>query len=366
MGPTAQALADGRWVAIPQPPITLCDPLATVAGSDLYVVESGLTKCNPAAAVYHARTNRWTRLPSLPPAVGNQPALAWAGDRLVVVARKSGATFAYQPGSTRWSELAALPTNKKSVYSSVDLLWTGDQLFATVADGFPRTTATATATARTYALTANGGRWAPIAEIGEPKTGTIIDAQMATYDNSVYSLVDVAVSHDNPHDSYISGSVTLDHLTHHSWRTAGPTINNPKSAISLMSVAGAILATGSECPGLQDCTEEAATATLIRPGEDSTHLDPPLGTPYPRDIAAGAGTIVVTYPNGPDSYGSIALPGHGPKPGTTALYDINTKTWLKGPLAPTSSRTDDASTYWTVAGTVMLDTTGGWLLQPTS
>ncbi|MGH3158137.1 MAG: hypothetical protein ACRDNF_16380, partial [Streptosporangiaceae bacterium] len=120
------------------------------------------------------------------------------------------------------------------------------------------------------------------------------------------------------------------------------------------------------------CTMEDGAAALLWPGTHpvTVALKPKAGVPYPRDIAAGGQAIVVTYPEG---LGTVLLPGAGPVPGGSAIYEIATGRWLLGPTAPGSGSSFGA--YWTPYGVVSLGqpthTTldsphgpGGWLLRP--
>lgn len=156
-------------------------------------------------------------------------------------------------------------------------------------------------------------------------------------------------------------------------RTVASDRNAPiPGAVSLnWQVNGAILAAGSACPGLGGCTLEAGAAALLRPGaRDSTiPLLPKAGVPYPRDIAAGGQAIVVTYSEG---LGDPLPRDLEPAPGSSAIYDLATRTWLSGPTAAGSRA--DLGAYWTPYGVVSLGQptgttvdsthTGGWLLRP--
>jgi hypothetical protein len=154
----------------------------------------------------------------------------------------------------------------------------------------------------------------------------------------------------------------------------GPGI--PKSQVGLTQITGAVLVTGSICAGA--CTEEDAVAALLRPGahDPVTVLHPPAEVPYPYDIAGGGGAVVVTYPNGPNAFGENRLPGSGPAPGTTAIYDVAAGAWLRGPTIPDSHLLEASipGIYWTPFGVIALETpmvggtrgeaAGSWLLRP--
>ena len=166
------------------------------------------------------------------------------------------------------------------------------------------------------------------------------------------------MAHTNPNDTYNSGDVELLRLTPTAWTAVPLFAGPPLSQLELTPVDGAILAAGSSCPGLGPCTLEDGAATLLRPGGNPTAipLDPALGVPYARDIAAGARAVVVTYSEG------LGRPGPGPTTGNILIYNISASTWLRGPTAPDAP--EGRAAYWTPYGVVSLADSGGWLLRP--
>ena len=102
-------------------------------------------------------------------------------------------------------------------------------------------------------------------------------------------------------------------------------------------------------------------AALLRPGtRDATvRLLPAAGIPDPRDICAGGQAIVVSYAEG---LGNIAPAG--PPPGSSAVYDTVTGSWLRGPTAGGSRVI--FGTYWTPYGVVSLGSPASWLLRPSA
>ncbi len=349
-GPSAQRLAHGHWVSVPAAPVELCNPMAVWDGSALVVFEGPFNKCAPVAAAYDPRSNTWATLAPPPSTVGVEPAAAWGGGRLVLISNKTGAAFAWTPRSDHWQPIADLPATGVS-----SLTWTGSTFVAI--------TANQTTTAHAYRLGAAG--WQSLPDLPPPTTGVISWADGMVDDGAFYAYALVNIHHRNPNDSYVSGHVALWRLSAGRWVAVHLSAGAPKSDVILTGVAGGTIAAGSACPGL--CTLEDAELSLLRPGHDPSviRLRPPRPSsrvPYPYDIAAGAQAVVLTYPDGVDSIGYIALPGSGPAPGTTVIDDLATQTWLAGPTIPGAGRVHSASwgTYWTPYGVL----SSRWLLRP--
>lgn len=272
----------------------------------------------------------------------------------MLVSPVTGVTVTWSPATGQWHQIATLPSP-----GAASLGWTGRK-FLVITIGKAAT--------RAFAL--NGGRWARLPDLPRPSKGSIVEVATAADDRAIYALAGINVPHDNPNDTYNSGSAELLRLTATTWTPVPLAPGAPRSQLALAQVDGAILAAGSACPGLGGCTLEGGTAALLRPGaRDSTiPLLPKQGVPYPRDIAAGGQVIVVVYSEG---LGSPLPPDAGPTPGSSAIYDIATGTWLPGPTAVGSRA--DLGAYWTPDGVVSLgqppatvDSThiGGWLLRP--
>ncbi len=364
-GPSAQQLARGRWVQVPTAPIRLCDARSVWDGRDLVVIEPGFPPCRPAAAAYDPRANAWMPLAAPPRSISADPVAAWGGGQLLLVSPVSGTAFTWSPATGRWHQIATVLSA-----GAVSARWTGHGFLVI-------TLSTITAnrgTAKAFALTA--GRWTRLPDLPQPAQGRIAEAVTAADGGSVYALADVDVAHTNPDDMYNSGSVELLRLTATAWTPVPLSPGAPGSQLALTQAGGTLVAAGSACPGIDDCMGgEDGTAALLRPGADppTIALLPRQGIPYPRNIAAGGDAIVVTYPEG---LGRVLPPQDEPAPGSSAIYDITTRTWLKGPAAP-GPRADPGlvwSAYWTPYGVVNLDQAtpdsgtlsymGGWLLRP--
>jgi hypothetical protein len=340
---------------MPAAPIRLCDPRPVWDGHDLVVVQAGFPPCPPGAAAYDPRANRWTGLAAPPRLIGQAPVAAWGGGRLVLVSPATGVTVTWSPATGQWHQIATLPSP-----GAASLGWTGSTFLAITISK---------AVTRAFAL--GGGRWARLPDLPQPSKGSIAEAATAADDRAVYALAGINVPHDNPNDTYNSGSAELLRLTATAWTPVPLAPGAPRSQLALTQVDGAILAAGSACPGLGGCSLEGGTAALLQPGaRDSTiPLLPKAGVPSPRDIAGGGQAIVMTYSEG---LGSPLPPGTGPAPGSSAIYDIATGTWLQGPTAAGSRA--DLGAYWTPYGVISLgqptrttvDSThiGGWLLRP--
>jgi hypothetical protein len=367
-GPSARQLAGGRWTRIPLAPIRLCDALALWDGRDLIVVEHGYPPCRPAAAAYDPRANSWRALAAPPGFIGRGqgPVAAWGGGRLLLVMPMTGAAVTWSAATGRWQRTAPVPAA-----GAVSVSWTGSRFLVIT---LTKITANR-GTAGTFAL--SDGRWARLPSLPQPARGQIVEAATATGNGSVYALTDVSVWHTNPSDTYDSGSVELLRLTDAGWTRVPLSRGAPRSQLTLTQVGGAFVAAGSQCPGIGLCMggEDGAVA-LLRPGADAaatTALRPQHGVPYPRNIAAGGHAIVVTYAEG---LGRPIPPEDGPLPGSCAIYDITTRTWLKGPTSPEPRAGPglDWSAYWTPYGVVNLAQAlpdsgtlvhiGGWLLRP--
>jgi hypothetical protein len=346
-GPSAEQLAHGGWVRVPTPPVRLCDPHVVWDGRDLVVVEPGFRPCRPAAATYDPKANSWLAIAAPPGFAGQVPVGGWGGGQLVLVSPQTGATLTWNASTGRWHQAATLPSR-----DAVSVGWTGSEILVITASR----TGVNTGTAHAFALAR--GRWTRLPDLPEPRVGRIVAAPTATDNGAVYALAAFNVAHTNPSDMYDSGGVELLRLTPAAWTAVPLFAGPPFSQLQLTPVDGAILAAGSSCPGLGPCTLEDGAATLLRPGASPTTipLDPAPGVPYPYDIAAGGGAVVVTYLAG---LGNLSP---GPPPGTSMIYNISAGTWLHGPTAPDTPA--QRAAYWTPYGVLSLANTGGWLLRP--
>jgi hypothetical protein len=371
-GPSAQQLAHGHWIQIPAAPIALCDPLPVWDGRDLVVVEAGLSWCPRAAAAYNPRANRWTTIAAPPRVISaipsrkfsQEPVAAWGGGQLMLVSPVTGVTVTWSPATGQWHRTAAVPSA-----GTVSVGWTGSRFLVITA----RMIAVNTGVAQAFAL--SGGRWTRLPDLPQPGRGRIVDAATATDDGVVYALAEINVVHTDPNDMFTSGHVNLLRLTAAGWTRLPVDPGAPRSQLALTPVAGAILATGSGCPGI--CMEEDGAVALLRPGasHSTIPLQPKAGVPYPSGIAAGGPAVVVTYANG---IGGPPRPAADePAPGLTEIYDITTGSWLKGPTAAISR--SSPGTYfgadWTPYGVMSIGRArsaiggesgyfGGWLLRP--
>jgi hypothetical protein len=367
-GPSAQQLAGGRWTQIPLAPIRLCDALALWAGRDLIVVEHGYPPCRPAAAAYDPMANTWRAIAAPPGFIGHGqgPVAGWGGGRLLLVMPMTGAAVTWSAATGRWHRIASVPAA-----GAVSVSWTGSRFLVITLTRI----AANRGTAGTFAL--RGGQWTRLPSLPQPARGQIVEAATTTGNGSVYALIDVSLWHTNPSDTYDSGSVELLRLTAATWTRVPLSRGAPGSQLALTQAGGDFVAVGSACPGIGMCTGgEDGVVALLRPGAatTTTALRPRDGVPYPRNIAAGGHAIVVTYAEG---LGRLMLPKDEPQPGSCAIYDITTRTWLKGPTSP-ERRADLGlvwSAYWTPYGVVDLAQAlpdsgtlvhiGGWLLRPT-
>lgn len=365
-GPSAAALAHGHWVKIPKPPLTLRYPLVIEAGRQLVTVNTYNTASYgnrfaplPAAAAYDAATNSWRKIATPDIAVDARAHGVWTGDSLVLV-DEDGTATRWNASTNEWQRLPAVPDARPTIVRSggasapgvTDLLWTGHHVLANAVD---------TDHATTYELD-NDGKWRTLATFTEPKHGLIFDAPMAVDDGSIYALAATAVLHNNPHDRYTSGSVSLVQLSGNRWIASSPARQTPRSDLKVVTVRGGIAAIGQRCPGGAACTIYSGSASVIHPGTAAARLRSPVGFPYQRDVAAGANAIVLTFPDGNESYGTPTVSGRGDRPGATKIYDTTAHRWLTGPRAPHKALQLNA--YWTSAGVADLGNHGGWLLRP--
>jgi hypothetical protein len=326
-------------------------------GHELIVVQPSFPGCPQAAAAYDPRANRWARIAAAPRLIGQQPVAAWGGGRLVLVSPVTGVSVTWSPATGHWHRIATLPS-----VGAACLGWTGGRFLAiTIGKG----------ATRAFALT--GAQWTRLPDLPRPGNGSIVEVATAADADGVYALADISVPHDNPAGSYDSGSAELLRLTARGWVRIPLAGGAPLSQLALTQVGGAILATGSSCAGIGNCTLEDGAAALLRPGgrDPTIPLLAAAGVPYPRDIAAGGRAVVVTYCEG---IGAVVAPGTGPAPGSSAVYDIGTDSWLRGPTGGGSRAI--FGTYWTPSGVVSLGEsvntavgaahTDSWLLRPTS
>jgi hypothetical protein len=345
-GPSAGRLAAGRWIEMPKPPVRFCNPTAVWDGTDLVVLETKFNSCKPVAATYDPRANTWAKVTAPPDALGLEPVAAWGGGRLVLVSTTTGLTEAWRPATDTWQRIQTLPTTGAN-----SLTWTGSAMLAI--------TTHRTRTSHAYELGKNG--WTRLADLPRPRQGEIAETVTAVDSGSLYALVGVSTPVVTSNSSTVDGFVELFRLHAGRWIRLTSSRSVPESQLSLTEVAGALLATGSRCPPGGMCTLEDAQVVLLHPGRPKNviALHPPLGVPYPFDIAAGASAIVVTYPGGQQAIGDPAPSDAGPKPGATAIYDLASHRWLKGPTVPSS--VGGGGNYWTPYGVVSLS---GWLLRP--
>jgi hypothetical protein len=362
-GPSAEQLAHGHWLRIPAAPIRICDAQSVWDGRDLVTVEAGFPPCAPAAAAYDPRTNRWARIAAPPETVGPAPVIAWGGGRLLLVSGRTRAVAAWSAATGRWHLLRPLPAA-----GVVSASWAGHEFVVVTA----RRLGVNKGIAQAFAL--RGDRWTRLPDLPQPARGQVRDVATATFGGALYALVGVAVWHTIPNDSYQAEHSELLRLTRSSWKPVPLPPGVPQSQQALIKVRDALLALGSSCPSPMCILEDGAAALLI-PGIRAPviRLWHKPGIPYPRDIAAGGHAIAVVYSEG---LGAPTPPGYGPAPGSTAIYDIATGKWLKGPTAPETRADQDSApaAIWTpygvisisqgVAGAVSSGHPRGWLLRP--
>jgi hypothetical protein len=282
-----------------------------------------------------------------------------------MVSWHAGAAAAWTSATGRWHLLPPLPAP-----DVVSASWTGREFVVITA----RRLGANKGIAQAFGLRAD--RWTRLPDLPQPRRGQVINIATATFGGAVYALAGVGIWHTNPNDTYDAEYSELLRLTHSSWERVPLPSDVPQSQQALIRVQGALVALGSSCPG-PVCTFEDGAAALLMPGARGRVIPllPKPGVPYPRDIAAGGQAIVVVYSEG---LGDIPRPGYGPTPGSTAIYDIATGRWLKGPTAP-ETRADQGSApaaIWTPygvisiseepAGAVASGRPGGWLLRPGS
>ena len=331
---------------MPAAPFRLCDPVSVWDGQELLVAEPGVRVngwCPARAAAYNPRSNSWRPIESPPGTIGSQVG-AWGGGRLVLVTRRNGKTVAWNAASSRWQRLPPVPAG-----GIPSITWTGRSFLVIMARGRH---------ARAFML--SGTQWQRLPSLPEPQTGSIVGTATAVRHRAVYVLADVA------HIAPPSGSVELFRLTATGWASLPVSAGLPASHFSLTAVAGGIVAAGSACPGKGGCTLDINALAIMRPGarQDVLALNTRPGVPAAGSITAGGNVVVVTNP---------LVPGISAKPPNTKclIYDVSTRTWLRGPDTPTSQ--GGIGTYWTRYGVVVLggagsagtqsSRLGGWLLR---
>jgi hypothetical protein len=342
-GPSAAQLADGRWVTMAAPPIRLCQPAAVWDGHALIVIEGGVAPCHPAAAAYDPTANRWVMVAAPPAGVGLNPLAAQGAGRLIVMSRRTGFSAAWSPATRRWLRLPPFPAA-----GAISMTWTG-RVFLVIASRQGQRAA------RAWGLA--GDRWQPLPNLPPVWHGWYAAAPAATLDGSVYALAHEY--HGSLKAHTVSGSSRLLRLTGSGWTAVPlPLAADLGTAVSLTTLDGRLLATGTTCPSF--CMEEIGQAVIIGPGArpHMILLSPPgrLYLPFPQGIAAGPHAVVVTY-----SVGGNTLYG-GAHFRAVEIYDPRAGRWLAGPRAPATP--PDRAAYWTPYGVVSLGQGGGWVLRP--
>jgi hypothetical protein len=321
----------------------------------------GYAPCHEAAALYNPRINRWTRAAAPPNGLVGGPAIASGGSRIMMASWSTGVVVAWDRATGRWQRLPGFP--KKTV---VSVGWTGREFLVITTHQLGPNKGTASA----FGL--RGNRWTRLPDLPQPRRGRVLVATIATYGGSVYALAQVRLWHLDPNDTYVIDGAELLRLTRSSWVQMPLPSGVPSSLQVLGQVSGALLAAGSSC---DMCTMWNGAAALVTPGPRTlvVPIRPRPGVPYPYDFAAGSHAIVVLYFDG---LGRLCPRGCGPKPGSSLVYDITSRTWLKGPTAPETSADQSSipGAVWTPYGVVMLSQEivnnvghgrpGGWLLRP--
>jgi hypothetical protein len=351
VGPSAERLAHGRWVAVapvaefggrsaaPGPGHDSWDPApgAVWDGSGLVLLGPKAPTGALEAISYDPRGNRWRTLPTPPAAVGPNPFPAGGDDQLVLVSIDSGATASWRPETNRWTTLPTLPA--KGVIS---LTWTGKRFLAIAVDptAGPRRGFASYHPAHAFTLGPEG--WHQLQNLPRPAMGSVREAPAAVYGGAVYVLASSVVRHGSAAPSSDTGSVQLLRLGPGGWTKVPGTAGLPVSTLSLHSLDGAILATGASCPETVNCLPKVAA--LIRPGPTAgvTVLRPPGGASIADyEVTGGDATVAVNS----SSYW---------------LYDVAALRWIRGPARPFTPTALDAGAYWTPYGVV----SNGSLLRP--
>jgi hypothetical protein len=330
--PSARQLADGHWLTTTFPPIPFAYPSTVWDGRSL-VAFDGRTSFPAQAAAYHPQTNGWTTIASPPDAVGASPVGVWGGGRLILVARETGYAVSWRPSTNRWTTAPALPAR-----GVVSLVWDGQHMVA-ITIGSHRAGDPGSGP-QAHAFRLGGRRWIRLPDLPRPAGAPVRDAAAAVDDGAVYVLAAGVQVHQQARRA--TGSIELLRLDWTGWTRVPGATGLPVSQLSMASLTGALLVTGSACPEPTPC-RGGYIAAIITPGRDGgdTVLKPPLGMPYPGNVTGGGRTVVVAAADR-----------------SFWIYDIATSKWRQGPTA--AATVVPSGVYWTPYGVV----TGGALLRP--
>jgi hypothetical protein len=333
-GPSAAQLADGRWQLTAFPPIRFTYPSTVWNGSALIAFD-GRDGLPAQAAAYHPLANRWTTIASPPAAVGANPVGAWGDHQLLLIARETGFATSWRPKADRWTPIRPLP-----VSGIVSLVWAGGHAVAiTTATRATAHRGIARRQALARAFVLRRRHWIRLPDLPRPDRTAVRDAAAAVENGVVYVVATGAqVDQRRP----ATGSTELLRLDLGRWTRVPVTTRLPASDLSIASLTGALLVTGSACPEQRPCLYRDVAA-LVRLGATArvTVLKPPFGTPYPGNVTGGGRAVVGAARD--RSYW---------------VYDITTSRWRQGPTAP--ALVAPAGVYWTPDGTL----TGGAFLRP--
>lgn len=363
-GPTAQQIADGKWLNVAAPPIPICGPSEQVwDGSELLVVDVGTCR---GAAAYNPKTNTW-RLLNLPPSTVSSdfdPAWSgpidavWSGHSLIVLSRLSGAVASLAPDTGTWQALPSLP--KGSSYSPVLAVDDG-QVFA-IAAGGPEN-----ADVRVL----DGERWqtAPRLAIRPPSHHyahlEIDGAAAGVVGGQLYAVVAVSwATHDG--STATTELLRLDSDGWHELRR--PSNGFPLTPYSLQGFGSQLVVVGYGCPIDGSCPLGVGTeAVTLRPGSRRARfVNDPNQRIYPSFQPVFTGRTVVEYYVSHGENRSNAR-----HTDSVEIYDVGSRRWIAGPGTPAKIN-DVLSETWTPYGLVVLGqplekcvcSLGGLILKP--
>src|SRR5215470_10037478 len=178
-GPSAGQLAHGHWVRMPPAPLKMCGNLALWDGRGLLVIQEPADACPPGAAEYDPRANRWTAI-AAPPILKHQWAVAASGGGRVVLVLNTGATYSWQPTTSRWQRLGTLPAGE----NHFSVIWTGRTFLVTRLYRWRQP-----GPGQVFKLT--GRRWTPMPDLPPPPTGQMQEAPAVVHHGAVYVLAHI-------------------------------------------------------------------------------------------------------------------------------------------------------------------------------
>lgn len=346
-GPTASKIARGTWQNLPVPPIKSCGSQSVTSTGNLVilVVSQGSPSCPNAAAAYDSRTNVWAKLS--PPPASLRGDLTSSQD--IFVSRTTRAVAVLNPRSGTWRSLPAVPASGS---------------LATLVSGTTQPILIGAGPQHDQVFAFDGTTWASRPALPHPGTDIVA---LSAYSEGETQWALVSEEHATP-DGF-AGGLTVWQLSAQGWTKRPDLPDQPLVVQSVEPMRAGQFLLGNNCLPNASCPQ--GTPLLGLADLDRGELQPIKESPLMMaltDAVSTGNTIIGLDTDAEVSGGEPNQPSI--RPIASAVYDIATGRWLRGPHAVQINNISGMA--WTPRGLVVLGdplekcdcSLGGLILRP--